>query len=116
MFGIGFDVLHVIAYFEQSLLAQVLLVVEDGGEIVVMSAMTAYAFHVAAHAGRPRLDLWSVMRLQFAFSSNGRRWRTDAAAYAKPASHQIRIAATELILACSPSPRRAAAASRPPRV
>ena len=60
--GILLDVLHVIAYFGQSLLAQVLLVVEDGGEMIVMSAMTAYAFHVATHRGRTSLDLWSLVR------------------------------------------------------
>jgi hypothetical protein len=60
-FGVVADVLHVIAYFGESLLAQVLLVVEDGGEMIVMSALTAYAFHVGSHVGRTRLDLWSIV-------------------------------------------------------
>ena len=55
--GILLDVVHVIAYFGESLLAQVLLVIEDGGEMFVMSAMTAYAFHVATHKGRTRFEL-----------------------------------------------------------
>lgn len=57
--GVVVDALHVIAYFKGSLLAQLLLVLEDGGEMIVMSALTAYAFHVASHRGRTRLDLWS---------------------------------------------------------
>ena len=72
LFGIGVDVLHVITYMGQSLMAQVLLVVEDGGEMIVMSAMAAYAFHVACYAGRTRFDLWSIVRARFA------RARTDA--------------------------------------
>ena len=70
--GVLVDMLHTIAYMERSLLAQVLLVVEDGGEMLVMSALTGYAFHVASHVGRTRFDLWSVVRTQFAWSMNGR--------------------------------------------
>jgi hypothetical protein len=66
--GILLDVIHVIAYFGESLLAQVLLVVEDGGEMIVMSAMTAYAFHVATHMGRTRFDLWSIVRTRLAWA------------------------------------------------
>jgi hypothetical protein len=56
------DQLHVVAYVQRSLWAQVLLIVEDGGEMIVMSALTAYAFHVASHSGRTRLDLWAMLR------------------------------------------------------
>ena len=66
--GILVDMLHVIAFVGQSLLAQVLLVVEDGGEMIVMSALTAYAFHVAAHVGRSRFDLWSFVRIRLAWN------------------------------------------------
>ena len=38
--GVLIDMLHTIAYTQRSLLAQVLLVVEDGGEMFVMSALT----------------------------------------------------------------------------
>ncbi len=67
MVGIVLDVIHVIAYFGRSLLAQVLLVVEDGGEMLVMSAMTAYAFHVMTHMGRTRFDLWSNVQAWLAW-------------------------------------------------
>ncbi len=77
--GILVDVLHVIAYFAQSLLAQVLLVVEDGGEMVVISALTAYAFHVASHAGRTRFDLWSTARVRLGFGAHATKARAYAA-------------------------------------
>ena len=60
--GVFVDMLHVVAYLNGSLLAQVLLVVEDGGEMVVMSALTAYAFHVTSHRGRTRFDLWATVK------------------------------------------------------
>ncbi len=64
--GIALDVVHVIAYFGESLLAQVLLVLEDGGEMLVMSAMTAYAFHIATHRGLTRFDLSALVRARLA--------------------------------------------------
>ncbi len=64
--GVLVDMLHVIAYTGRSLLAQVLLVIEDGGEMIVMSAVMAYAFHVAMHVGRSRFDLWSTIRMRLA--------------------------------------------------
>ena len=76
--GILLDALHVIAYFGDSLLAQVLLVVEDGGEMIVMSAMTAYAFQVATNMGRTELDLWSPLKAALAWDVN-RLWRPASA-------------------------------------
>ena len=70
--GVFVDMLHTIAYLERSLLAQVLLVVEDGGEMIVMSALTAYAFHVASHVGRTQFDLWLAVRTQLAWGVNSR--------------------------------------------
>ncbi len=66
--GVLIDMLHTIAYTRQSLLAQVLLVVEDGGEMFVMSAVMAYAFHVATHVGRTRFDLWFHVRTRLAWT------------------------------------------------
>ena len=60
--GVLVDMLHVVSYLQRSQLAQVLLVIEDGGEMLVMSVLTAYAFHVASHGGRTRFDLWSNMK------------------------------------------------------
>lgn len=72
--GVVVDTLHVIAYFAQSLLEQVLLVVEDGGEMLVMSALMAYAFHVATHFGRTRFDLWSLVKAQLNSNVNIGAW------------------------------------------
>lgn len=63
--GVFVDMLHVVSYLRRSLVAQVLLVVEDGGEMLVMSALTAYAFHVASHGGRTRFDLWAGVKARF---------------------------------------------------
>jgi hypothetical protein len=60
--GVFVDMLHVVTYLNGSLLAQVLLVVEDGGEMLVMSGLTAYAFHVTSHRGRTRFDLWATLK------------------------------------------------------
>jgi hypothetical protein len=72
--GVLVDVMHVIAYFAQSLFTQALLVVEDGGEMIVMSAITAYAFRIATHMGRTQLDLWSLVKTVLAWDVS-RIWR-----------------------------------------
>jgi len=59
--GVGMDLLHVIAYFKAPLLAQFLLIVEDGGEMLVVSAMVAYMVNVLNHRGRATVDLWAVV-------------------------------------------------------
>ena len=65
--GVLVDTLHVVAYVQRSLVEQLLLVVEDGGEMLVMSALTAYAFHVASLRGRTRFDLWAMLRARVGF-------------------------------------------------
>jgi hypothetical protein len=60
--GVLVDMAHVIAYFKGSLWAQVLLLVEDGGEMLVMSMLTAFAFHIAINEGRTQLDLLALAR------------------------------------------------------
>jgi hypothetical protein len=60
--GVGVDILHVITYFKAPLLAQFLLIVEDGGEMLVVSAMVAYMVNVLNHQGRATVDLWAIMR------------------------------------------------------
>ena len=67
--GVVADALHVIAYFRGSLLAQVLLVIEDGGEMLVMSALTAYAFYVADNRGRVRHDFWERAAVYYGLSN-----------------------------------------------
>jgi hypothetical protein len=60
--GVGVDILHVITYFKAPLLAQLLLILEDGGEMLVVSAMVAYMVNVLNHQGRATVDLWAIMR------------------------------------------------------
>lgn len=61
VFGVGVDILHVIAYFKGSLSAQLLLIVEDGGEMVVVSVTAAYIFNVLIHEGRSPVNVWDYV-------------------------------------------------------
>ncbi|MBL8272147.1 hypothetical protein [Steroidobacter sp.] len=60
--GVGVDVVHVISYFKAPMLAQFLLILEDGGEMLVVSVIAAYTFNVLIHRGRTTVDLWGVLR------------------------------------------------------
>lgn len=60
--GVGVDILHVITYFKAPLLAQFLLILEDGGEMLVVSLIAAYVFNVLIHEGRATVDLWAIIR------------------------------------------------------
>lgn len=60
--GVGVDVIHVVSYYKAPLLAQFLLILEDGGEMLVVSATAAYTFNVLIHGGRAPVDLWDIMR------------------------------------------------------
>ena len=64
--GVGVDLLHVISYFKAPLLAQFLLIFEDGGEMLVVSCMVAYMVNVLNHQGRATVDLWAIARRRFA--------------------------------------------------
>ena len=64
--GVGVDILHVITYFKAPLLAQFLLILEDGGEMLVVSAMVAYMVNTLNHRGRATVDLWASARRRFA--------------------------------------------------
>ena len=57
-----FDMLHTITYFHAPSVAQVFSLIEDGGEMLVVSAITAYVFDLASNAGRPRLGVWVRVR------------------------------------------------------
>lgn len=64
--GVGVDILHVITYFKAPLLAQFLLIFEDGGEMLVVSAIVAYLINALNHQGRATVDLWAIARRRFA--------------------------------------------------
>jgi hypothetical protein len=62
VFGVFFDVLHTIMFFRAPALAQAFSLVEDGGEMLVVSLITAYVFDITSNGGRLRLSLWSWVR------------------------------------------------------
>lgn len=61
-FGVFVDAAHTIAFFEAPRLVVALTVLEDGGEMLVVSVLTAYAFDIASNAGRQRIALWNRIR------------------------------------------------------
>lgn len=71
-FGVFFDALHTIAYFEMPALNVWLTLIEDGGEMIVVSVITAYAFDVVSNFGRLRIALWSRLR-SYAMLAGGAR-------------------------------------------
>jgi hypothetical protein len=62
LFGVFFDVLHTITYFQLPAVAPVFALLEDGGEMLVMSAITAYIFDVLVNAGQIRVPVWASVR------------------------------------------------------
>jgi len=62
LFGVFFDMLHTITYFKAPSVADFFALIEDGGEMVVVSMITAYTFDLTSNAGRPRLGVWARVR------------------------------------------------------
>lgn len=69
-FGIGVDMLHA-ALLHRPVLEQVLAVVEDGGELLVASAIAAYCVALVHRAGPPGYGAWGAQGLSLAT-----RWRS----------------------------------------
>jgi hypothetical protein len=61
-FAVFFDMLHTITHFNAPAIAQFFSLIEDGGEKLVVSAITAYAFDLTSNAGRRRIPVWSWVR------------------------------------------------------
>ncbi|MGE0625674.1 MAG: hypothetical protein AB7I04_13065 [Pseudomonadales bacterium] len=61
-FGVAVDAVHVISYFEAPLVAPLLALIEDGGEMVVVSMLTCYAFDVVTNDGRIRIDCYQAAK------------------------------------------------------
>jgi hypothetical protein len=55
--GVVVDAIHVVAYFGGSRFAWLLTVIEDGGELAVMSVIVVYAWQLAAHGLHARWHL-----------------------------------------------------------
>jgi hypothetical protein len=64
-FGVFFDVLHTITHFNAPAIAQFFALIEDGGEKLVVSAITAYTFDLTSNSGRRRIPVWSWVRGRF---------------------------------------------------
>jgi hypothetical protein len=62
LFGVFFDTLHTITYFNAPSVTKFFALIEDGGEMLVVSVITAYVFDLTSNAGRPRLKLWARLR------------------------------------------------------
>jgi hypothetical protein len=59
--GVVLDMIHVIVYYRVPAVSTLLALLEDGGEMVIVSALTAYAFHIVLSGGRSRLNLWRLL-------------------------------------------------------
>ena len=68
IFGVGFDAVHTFTYFRMPALVDVLALIEDGGELLVVSVLTAYAFDIASNLGQQRIAVWDHVR----------NWRTSS--------------------------------------
>jgi hypothetical protein len=66
-FGIGVDMLHA-ALLHRPVLEQVLAVVEDGGELLVASAIVAYCVALVHRGGPPGYGAWGARGLSLATS------------------------------------------------
>jgi hypothetical protein len=61
VFAVLIDTLHTITYFRAPTIAPLFALIEDGGEMIVVSGMTAYAFDIL-YAGRRRVAVWPWLR------------------------------------------------------
>lgn len=61
-FAVIVDVVHVAAYYSAPSVSELLALIEDGGEMLVVSLMTCYLFDVASQRGVPRFNLYRALR------------------------------------------------------
>jgi hypothetical protein len=61
-FAVFFDALHTMAYFSVPAVADAVALLEDGGEMLVMSVIAAYAFDTWRNGGLPRVSIWTWVR------------------------------------------------------
>jgi hypothetical protein len=69
--GVLLDMIHVIAHFRAPAISALLALLEDGGEMLIVSALTAYAFHIVLSGGQSRLNLWRLLTGQSRRSDEG---------------------------------------------
>ncbi len=61
-FGVGVDLIHVMAYFNAPAISRALTLIEDGGEMLVISLLTCYAFDIVSHSGALRIDVYGMLK------------------------------------------------------
>ena len=61
-FAVFFDALHTMTYFRAPTIAPLFALIEDGGEMIVVSCITAYGFDILNKAGRRRVTVWPWVR------------------------------------------------------
>jgi hypothetical protein len=63
VFAVAFDAAHSFAYSSAPpALIDVLAILEDGGELLVISLITAYVFDIASNSGNQRIAIWGRVR------------------------------------------------------
>lgn len=62
VFAVMVDPLHTIAFFSAPALANLVALIEDGGEMLIMSLIAAYAFDTCLNSGQPRVPVWPWVR------------------------------------------------------
>ena len=62
LFAVCFDALHTITYFRAPALAPVFALIEDGGEMIVVSGIAAYTFSLTKHVGRRQAAVWPLLK------------------------------------------------------
>ena len=62
VFAVVFDALHTITYFRAPGIAPLFALIEDGGEMIVVSGIAAYAFDIITNTGRRRVAVWPWVR------------------------------------------------------
>lgn len=59
--GVVLDSVHVIAYFKAPMFSDALAFMEDGGELLVVSTITAYVLDLAVRGTAPPAGLWRLL-------------------------------------------------------
>jgi hypothetical protein len=62
VFAIFFDTLHTMAYFRMPSISPPLALLEDGGEMIVISLIAAYVFGIVGNDGKPRFRVYDRVR------------------------------------------------------
>lgn len=62
VFAVMFDALHTITYFRAPGIAPLFALIEDGGEMLVVSAIAAYTFDIVSNTARRRVAVWPWVR------------------------------------------------------